>query len=510
MKRTTQSRGQVLVLACLSMIMVALMLMLSFNVTNAIHERIRIQAVADSQALSTATLEARALNTMAFMNRAIAGAMVAEMALHAWWVIAENEVGMLNAGQAAFIQVAAMEHSMCNPWSSVHCSDAAQATQIAQRFANKGSNYQSNLRSLEARFREAVQALNDMMKDIHVDQKRVLDNTKSEISSSSNTLAAIKRVSAPYASYLTAIDALNLSEFACALEGSRFDGRCQSQSWKPAAQVLRPSSRGAIMESAAMAARPHFEMGSGYWRSFAYGDFNAGGAGGGPLLNIPMPRTISEPTEPKNIQREGTFTVQGTGLPKTWARNNKVGAEMSPGSTGLVTVTWRHGTGIGFASGSGSNPQGRRESNSPYVGVPCGGDNCFINFRANTSASADYGQPATYGALTQDLRLQITGRPRPWELNQQGTLDFAYQRGQPARLVLVPQGNAYAVAKGKTYFHQLGTNGWQTPPNMFDPFWRAKLQSFQRAELKSVLQRIGDIQGANIVAGGGAVEGKVQ
>jgi hypothetical protein len=73
---------------------------------------------------------------------------------------------------------------------------------------------------------------------------------------------------------------------------------------------------------------------------------------------------------------------------------------------------------------------------------------------------------------------------------------------------LVPQGRAYAVSKGKTYFHQLGQ--WATPPNMFDPFWRAKLQSFQREELKSVLQKVGDSEGANIISGGGAIEGKIQ
>ncbi len=507
---TTRSRGQVLVLACLSMIMVALMLMLSFNVTNAIHEKIRIQAVADSQALSTATLEARALNTMAFMNRSIAGAMVAGMALHAWWTIAENEVGMLKAGQEAFGKVATEEYGKCPPHNYVHCADGAQASLIATRYGSKASSYQSSLRGLDGRFREAVQALSDMMKDLHVDQKRVLDNTRNEIASTSRTLAAIKQVSAPHASYVSAIDSLNLSELACALEGSRFDDRCQSQSWKPAARVLSASSRGAIMESAAMAARPQFQMGNAYWRSFAHSDFKGGGVGDGPLPRISMPVTISDPREPKNIQSEGTYTLEGTGLPRTWARNDKIGAEMSPGSTGKVSVTWRHGHGFGFASGSGASPQGQRESNSPYAGLPCGNDNCFINFRANTSASADYGQPATYGALTQDLRLQLSGRRGPWELNQRGTLDFAYERGRPARLVLVPQGNAYAVAKGKTYFHQLGSNGWQTPPNMFDPFWRAKLQSFQRDELKSVLQRIGDLQGANIIAGGGAVEGKVR
>ena len=69
---------------------------------------------------------------------------------------------------------------------------------------------------------------------------------------------------------------------------------------------------------------------------------------------------------------------------------------------------------------------------------------------------------------------------------------------------------AYAVAKGKTYFHQLGQNGWEVPPNMFDPFWRAKLQPFIKDELKDVLMKAGDTQGVQVVSGGGPVEGVVK
>ena len=53
-------------LACLSLFTMAAMLMTSFALTNAIHERIRIQAHADATAYSVATLEARSLNVIAY------------------------------------------------------------------------------------------------------------------------------------------------------------------------------------------------------------------------------------------------------------------------------------------------------------------------------------------------------------------------------------------------------------------------------------------------------------
>ena len=486
------------------------MLMLSFNITNVIHERIRIQAVADSQAMSTATLEARALNTMAFMNRSIAGAIVAEMAIHAWWTIAESEVGMLNAGYFAFLQVSATEGGQCSFWQPQHCVDAFQAMQIAFKFNSKKSSYRGKLNNLNNSFREAVEGLQGMITGIYADEQAVLDNTKSEISSRSNTMEQIRRTSAPYARYLNAIDGMNVSEFACALEGSKFDGDCRGTAWKPSTSVASASARAATMESAAMAARPKFEVGNEYWRSLAYNEFSNGAPPPG-APNVPVPLPINDPRVPKDIQRQGTFSVMSTTLPKTFAANNQVGAEISPRSPSIVSVTWRHGTGMWPATGQGAQPAGKKTSGNPYKGVPCNdGSNCFINFRLNTNSSADFGQPATYGAVTQDLRLQLNGRRGPWEVNANGAIQIRLQRNRPTRLVLVPQGNAYAVAKGKTYFHQLGQNGWQTPPNMFDPFWRAKLQSFGKQELQSILSTVGDTQGANIIAGGGAVEGKLQ
>jgi hypothetical protein len=80
-RRTT---GQVMVLGCVTLLTMALMLMLSFNLTNAIHEKIRLQSHSDAMAYSIAVVEARSFNYFAYTNRAEAAAYVTMCTLHAY------------------------------------------------------------------------------------------------------------------------------------------------------------------------------------------------------------------------------------------------------------------------------------------------------------------------------------------------------------------------------------------------------------------------------------------
>ena len=97
---------------------------------------------------------------------------------------------------------------------------------------------------------------------------------------------------------------------------------------------------------------------------------------------------------------------------------------------------------------------------------------------ATEGGETDYGQPATYGVITQDLRKLRNGADRPWET---GRLGVKMPAGT-GKWKYVPEGQGFGVAKAKAYFHQL--DKWSAPPNLFDPFWRAKLHPFVRDELK--------------------------
>ena len=135
-----------MVLACLTMLMIALTLMLSFSLNNAIHEKIRIQMHADAQAYSVAVLEARTFNTLAYTNRAIAAALVAQMSLHAWMAIASEAVSLHKGFSVAFSQVSAMEYLECAATEDPsHCAHGADANQISNKHSNKAKEITNGL-----------------------------------------------------------------------------------------------------------------------------------------------------------------------------------------------------------------------------------------------------------------------------------------------------------------------------------------------------------------------------
>ena len=489
MTRTlSPARGQVLPLACVVLLTCAVMMMASFSVANAVHERTRIQAAADAHAFTVATLEARGMNTVAFMNRAIAGAIVAEMGIHAWRALARHNVNMYYAGMEAFIFVGIIEIGKCPKFNFQHCVHAFQAWKIAADYYKTYKNKKSELEGKDQQWKDAVTAYSDLIKTINGDQKKILDKVKSEIGMSSVTLTQMLKKTAPQASVNMQVHDYNKKNFACALEGSSFDDECEAPSWKSVGTVSSAGDRTKVMESAAMAARTKWEVGSMFERSASDTGYRG---------SIPIGIPVYNPSKMMDIQSEGMYLMIGMSNNAS-VDNNKIKAESG---VGVVIVTWKHGFGVGYAE-SGEPP-----SSPEYEGVPCDGSGgCFINFRLiNQGGESDYGQPATYGVINQDLRTMRNGADRPWEINGTGEVKMPNGDG---KFKYVPSGQGYGVAKGKTYFHQL--DKWSAPPNLFDPFWRAKLHPFIREELKDVLGKVGDSNGQQIIGSGQtAVEGVV-
>jgi hypothetical protein len=76
------ARGQVIVLACGLLCLVAFSLLATINVGRAVHDRIRLQNAADAAAYSSAALEARAFNFYAYANRTQVSHYTSAMVLH--------------------------------------------------------------------------------------------------------------------------------------------------------------------------------------------------------------------------------------------------------------------------------------------------------------------------------------------------------------------------------------------------------------------------------------------
>ncbi len=507
-----RARGQVLVMACLTFLLLALTLMASFSVSHAVHERIRIQAASDAQAFSIATLEARGFNTIAYMNRAIAGGIVAELGLHAWRAIASRDVAMYQAGFFSFLMVAASEFAQCPKFQIQHCIHGIQALRIAFKYNQKHRQAKNDLESKDQKWHDAVKGFSDMIKKIYDDEKSILDKVKGEINGGV-LLQRIKFTSAPNAS-MKNFQKYNLIGLACAVEGSSFDDKCEALGWKRTVPVASASDRTHIMESAAKAARNPMEIGrrgsrslsaSGYRSSAASDDSVLAAILGIPpsLIAAPIDGDISSnPQNMMDVQSEGSFKEISILNEKLDVSDNKIsGSE----PIAIVVVTWKDGYGGWITSGSVPS------SANDYKGVPCDGSGgCFINFRMGKASSGadddtDYGQPSTYGGMSQDLRLIKGGGKGAWEIEGKGEVQMV---GTTSKFKFVPGASAYAVSKGKTYFHQLGNNGWQVAPNMFDPFWRAKLQPFLRKELSAALGQAGDGPGQQVIdASSTSVEG---
>lgn len=488
-----------MVLAALTFLLLALTLMASFSISHAVHERIRIQAAADAHAFSVATLEARGFNTLAYLNRSIAGAIVAEMGLHAWRAITWRDRAMYTAGGVSFLMVAALEFAQCPPYNFQHCVHGFQALRIAAKYFKQARQTKNDIESKDSQWKQAVKGFSDMIKEIAEDEKDLMKKVNDQIANSSMVLMGIDSKNSPQGSSKN-LDALNQGIFGCALEGVS-DVKCDNPDWRAGVGTESDTNkRMQIMESAAMAARPIFQNGRMSARNLSGDGYRTVPVIPGPEEPLDIPIPAINPDKMMDIQgNEGTYIELGFTAQNTRVSNNRITSSVP---TAMVFVQWKDGFGMFMTSGSQNDSMGQ------YEGVCSDDSNCFVNFRMgsapNDADDADYGMPSTYGAFQQDLRTLKNGGKGAWEIEGKGEVQMP---GGTGKFKYVSDNQAYAVAKGKTYFHQLGS--WEAPPNFFDPFWRAKLHPFGRDELQDVLGRIGDTKGQQIISGGGAVEGDV-
>ncbi len=76
--------GQAIILAALGCLILAIGVLATVNLGHAIHERIKLQNIADATAYSLAAVEARSFNFFAFTNRAQVSQYVTAMSLQSW------------------------------------------------------------------------------------------------------------------------------------------------------------------------------------------------------------------------------------------------------------------------------------------------------------------------------------------------------------------------------------------------------------------------------------------
>ena len=499
-----RKRGQVMALGCLTMLLLALSLMMSFSVSNVVHERIRIQSHADAMAFSMAVIEARAMNYLAYSNRALAAAFVSMTTVHAYGAAVTSAVSLMRAVQVDIgIGIPLHVVECVASWgTSPCCWHAIQLGIRVAQYQQTIQNYQQQVQSAEQPFNDTVQAFARLANNIHASQQSMVRTTRDVIQSGTdNNFDNIRQINAPCAAQGISGNAgnLNVRNFACAMEGSVLDGQATGCSGPS-----ELNERRRIMSNVVNASRPNFLNST----HIPFTDVS-GTAFGPPIFNRGQFVTDLVSTVPQpEISHLGLgYRIDG------WLTDNANGCQdAAPGSRGNASCARAGDNTVfayipysscmipgGFIAGNAfiaSNEGGSNHSpahtsqHQEYRGLfagdagqPCMDGNCFINHRLDTQ-QRNWGQPAVYSCITQDLRESTTpsnacNRPpmQPWELNQQRTVTIQHgQRGQ-GQLRLSPNQQGFAASKALVYFHRM--DDWRFPPNLFDPYWRAKLHPFE-------------------------------
>ncbi|MFT3841858.1 MAG: hypothetical protein QM723_33010 [Myxococcaceae bacterium] len=504
-----RTRGQTLVLGCVTLLVMALMLMLSFNLTNAIHEKMRLQSSSDAMAYSVAVIEARSYNYYAYTNRSEAAVYVSMCTLHAYMAGISLIPSILTAAEISFFEIAAEEFAQCcecQPFccAVMHCIHGIQAIMIALQYMDKSSDMADKVSQLDDKFNQSIEMLQMAVNLIHVDQLLGVIQTGLQYSMGSK-LANMGNWNAKYASGLNAImGAKNLQNYACGMEGSPLDDLCSDPG------VSGKEKRSAVMADVVNASRPAFVR------------------SGPPAIPLHLYFDWGMPNGQgyMNIQSDGMAIPIMSGWDTGVADNTdcslgslEEGKDICSSQSGFFIAQWQDGVGgMVFSAKIASDKNGgdhepseaHQSQHDKFTGIQSEdgmscmmqGD-CFINFRSQDNQDTDFNQPSAFGFLTQPLRVRAkTNADNPWELNNQHAVSMSDgQRGQWT-LNMGPQGDGKAISKAKVYFHRF--DSWQFAPTMFDPYWRAKLHPLKQqeaAELLGAVDQDGAITSEFVVEG---------
>jgi hypothetical protein len=481
---------------------------------------------------------------MAYTNRAIASMVVTGMSVHAWHAIASEDLAALRGGETAFAEIIGIETSLCTPppaKPNEHCLDAIKALEVRKNIGDAADQIESTLEALEGPFNKTVGKIEDAIIDLNKLQREVLDTVAQEIGPGQgergierSTLYALRTMNAPQADYVVEGHEVNVREFACAVEGwTTAPVQCETVTGITRPEMDLPS-RSAVIGGVSNAARGHFQQ------------FCANGA----CDSVASTRFQDDSAYLQSLLgNEGHFCFGYDGRayitdsPANGPNSSNPAYTIGSKTNGALEITWRHGKGaISLASTAfssdlgGEHSPGHSQSHDEFKGFwrnggDCGNRPCFINFRGAsetepvtqqmhgggsesktlTATQQDLGQPSAFGMVRQDLGLMRSGKRGKWEVNPGGRVKVPLgARGAKAELNLRPTRDgappqSLAVSKAKVYFHELGNE--KVVPNMFDPFWRARLAPFTFEELNDVLLIAHDPQGQQVLNAMGPVEG---
>ncbi|MBI5547265.1 MAG: hypothetical protein HY901_25565 [Deltaproteobacteria bacterium] len=501
---TRRDRGQTLVLTAVIMLFVVVAVYVTFVIGHRTREKVKMQAMADAGAYSLAVAEARAFNFYAWSNRAIIAHYVSILSVHAhasyltWYdhLLLDTSRNYVSGTMIAILTTACICSKLpctpktpcgciCKPCSTA-CSALNKVRQISNMYKNDTFGHQWVHDKL---FNNMAKLMNmgaeshwGMAGYLRIQQKTIvqgwlLAQMAGQRLAKSNAQVIDSRIDATMPPsmvnigyYRGAVDDDPTKQedkdyYHEILAGTRWPG------WITARGFTWPAWWAVLLGKAQMKAMPD----TTYTNVSNEGNAKVLKSGGG-FGSVQSGIHRSDYGGPKGAGAEdhGSATTYyflficpcSPGVGRESQRN---GVYSDPDDVTHYTHHSPSSTSIGAKLGRCTSGAG-----------DCGIYQGFMAYKGDESEDSLWGMPRTYAVVTKPMNQRYV-----WDFN------FSAEVVRDVKFTTTNSGgdsatggNMAAQAGGLVYFHKPG--GWgenyKEPPNLWNPFWRAKLHPISRSD----------------------------
>ncbi|NOZ87087.1 MAG: hypothetical protein GXP49_12635 [Deltaproteobacteria bacterium] len=525
LKRSLRKRnkGQAMVLAAVSMLILALGILVTVNLGHAVHQRIRLQNAADAGAYSLAAMEARTFNYFAFTNRAQVVNYNAMMTLNAYIALLTRAESMFGVASDNMYYIHTYLCWLCRvgckpPITTFGCwacplkSVVAGLGNAARAVAN-GFGAMLNVADPALAMLVSLSSMANYV-GTFTSQYVMGSAVLSHIADSMKSITSKDSEEVDFNAFQMLVGAYNYNEYKKAFDPAVGSPPAWPRGWTPPASDSNVKKAKRVMAEIVNATR--YPANHLTWQTIPGFAFSASWIGG-------QTKLIDEAKFNPSTDLRGKYIGPGPG----WGvRDTRTKAQdeskLSPGDT-LASDSWYRFSlpaPGGFNAGTmyslyvvASHDKNKRRHlrwkahtfnqaacNYTYGMIQVGhfglakdphpkagsnddidtrhafqGITPFMKFAALADAKQDFHQPSAYVMLNK----------KPEKLKRIFTKKFNYRTGAGSstkvdmnigRKGLMGTGafkGLTSLSRAMAYYHRPGD--WQEQPNFFNPFWRAKL-----------------------------------
>lgn len=528
-------RGQTLVIAALVMLVVVVAVFLTFAIGHRTREKIKLQAMADASAYSLAVAEARAFNFYAFANRAHVAHDVSVLSIHAHHSYLSWYEGLLKKTADAFSSFQRGWRSYCRCLKAKHCwpkcptscRNQSLTSSYADMFRDSPGGHQwvhdlyhgqqGQLAFWDQQLAKASVAHRGLISSI-VGQQRQVQQGLRDLMAKQTLATRLSGAVDPAITGFAPSDGVSLGYYDDAVgqpeqvedwleivHGTRYPG------WITGRRFVAGSFWSTFASTAQLGAIPD-------WLSISVSETG----GSKTLAGDPS----DAPGVSAAVENSGYDSRAGFGGAHAYGSEDHGGMRISwfaiPACLVGRSGSWRDAIYSEPPEGPHYKSFHTYEGGQ-YVLEPEGGGkghglggcdehlNCGIyqghmryklydgrrlapNRLATASAhpklAADreelWYQPHTVAVVTKP---QNSGQPHVWDFDWRSSFPFPQQFTTTRSRGDALGGPMAAIAGGLVYYHKPTGDSWREPPNLWNPFWRAKLHPLRPDDAARALER---------------------